>query len=82
LQDRRAAAHQRRHAQNQPHYHRIHLHRRRPVPYIANDLLTIKRNDFTKVTKRKPESYSQSRENRPEVPHPGFATKLLANAAG
>ena len=53
-----------------------------PPDHVANDFLTIKRNGFTKVTKRKPENYSQTRERRPEVRHPGFATKLLAKAAG
>jgi hypothetical protein len=53
-----------------------------PPDHIANGFLTIKRNGFTKVTKRKSEGRSQNRERRPEVPHPGFATKLLAKAAG
>src|SRR5580692_7735105 len=35
-----------------------------PPDHIANDFLTIKRNGFTKVTKRKPGGCSQNREVR------------------
>ena len=54
----------------------------RPADLTANDLLTIKRNGFTKVTKRKTWSCSQNRERRLGIPRPGFATNLLAKPAG
>ena len=53
--------------QHKPHNHHIRLHSR-PVDRTANDLLTIKLNGFTKVTKRKPERHSQNRERRLDVP--------------
>ena len=53
-----------------------------PSPYPANDLLTIKRNGFTKVTKRKTRNCSQNRERRLEVSRPAFATNPLAKPAG
>jgi hypothetical protein len=53
-----------------------------PSPYTANDLLTIKRNGFIKVTKRKLRICSQNRERRLEVCRPAFATNPLAKLAG
>src|ERR1700722_133137 len=46
-----------------------------PPDHIANDFLTIKRNGFTKVTKRKPGSCSQNRERRLGVPPSRFGHK-------
>jgi hypothetical protein len=53
-----------------------------PPPYTANDLLTIKRNGFTKVTKRKSRNRSQNRERRLEVSRPAFAINPLAKPTG
>jgi hypothetical protein len=61
LNDGRTAAHQRRQAQHQPHNDHIRFHRR-PANPIAKDFVTIKRDGFTKVTKRQLGRYSQNRE--------------------
>jgi hypothetical protein len=44
----------------------------RPPDYNANDFLTIKRNGFTKVTKRKP----QSRFTKPRAPPGGRSVQV------
>jgi hypothetical protein len=53
-----------------------------PPDHVANDFLTIKRNGFTKVTKRQLRICSQNRERRLEVSCPAFATNPLAKPAG